>query len=279
MVRLGRLSLSLLCLCAVLALMPWQVRGDEADYDNSRYKLQLNGWISAPTGYFNGADHNGYFDLQKDFGFGNYATFSGKIDWRFKRKHHLLFSATPVISSRTTTLARTIEWQGQTYDIGARVNADIKSLIFTPGYQWDFLRKKSGWLALLVNCNLADTTATLKLSGSVSGGGTGASASQQSSGSLFAPLPAVGPSFQWYPIPDNSRLYIDGSFTGMSFFGYGNFMSGNAVLGFPITPHWDARAGYLWGSRLKIDDSNSNISLRLVQKGPLFGVEYHWGTR
>jgi hypothetical protein len=26
--------------------------------------------------------------------------------------------------------------------------------------------------------------------------------------------------------------------------GYGNFVSGNTVLGFPITHHWDARAGY-----------------------------------
>jgi hypothetical protein len=96
---------------------------------------------------------------------------------------------------------------------------------------------------------------------------------------LFAPLPAVGPDFKWYPIPDNSRFYIEGAFTGMSFFGYGNFLSSNAVMGFPITQHWDARAGYLWGSRLKINDSNDNISLRLVQKGPVFGVAYHWGRR
>ncbi|HTZ32061.1 MAG TPA: hypothetical protein VMH31_06370 [Methylomirabilota bacterium] len=279
MFRLGRLCLILMCLSAVLAMMPGPARGDEEEFDNSKYKLQLNGWVSAPAGYFNGANHDGYFDLQKDFGFGNYATFSGKFDWRFKRKHHLLFTATPVISSQTTTLTRTIEWQGQTYDVGARVNAEIRSLIFAPGYQWDFLRRKSGWLGLLVNCNLASTDAKLKVEGSVAGGGTGGSVTQQSRGSLFAPLPAIGPTFQWYPIPDNGRFYIDGSFTGMSFFGYGNFMSGNAILGFPIAHHWDARAGYLWGSRLKIDDSNSNISLRLVQKGPVFGVEYHWGTR
>jgi len=72
---------------------------------------------------------------------------------------------------------------------------------------------------------------------------------------------------------------MDGMFTGMSFFGYGNFMSAGGNLGFPIGQHWDARVGYLMGSRLKIDDSNSNISLPLVQKGPVFGVEYHWGQR
>jgi len=258
---------------------PRQTRAAEAEFDNAKWKLQLNGWISQPSGYFNGQSGNGYFDVQKDFGFGNYATFSGKFDWRFKRKHHLLLGVTPVLSSQTTTLSRTIEWEDVSYDLGARVKADIKSVILSPGYQWDFFRKQQGWLGLLVDCNLAWTDATLKVSGSVSGGGTGGTASTQSSGSLFAPLPAIGPIFKCYPIPNKNRFYVDGSFTGMSFFGYGNFMSGNAVAGFPISEHWDARAGYLWGNRLKIDDSDSHISLRLVQKGPVFGVEYHWGKR
>ncbi|HTP67922.1 MAG TPA: hypothetical protein VMJ35_03390 [Dongiaceae bacterium] len=276
MLRSGRVWVLVVGLAAAMGLIMPEAKAGDEEFDNSKFKLQLNGWVSQPTGYFNGPDHNGYFDLQKDFGFGNYATFSGKLDWRFKRKHHLLFGATPALSSRTTTITRTITWQGQTYDVGARVNADIKSLFFTPGYQWDILRRKSGFLGLLVNCNLASTDATLKVTGTASGAG---SASQSSSGSLFVPLPAVGPDFKWYPIPDNGRFYLDGAFTGMSFFGYGNFLSSNAVMGFPVSKHWDARVGYLWGSRLKIDDSNSNISLRLVQKGPVFGFEYHWGTR
>ncbi len=275
MFRAHRVWLSVACLCAVVAMTPRQAKGDD-EFDNSKWHLQLNGWVSQPSGYFNGKAGDGYFDLQKDFGFGNYATFNGKVDWRFKRKHHLFFGVTPVVSSRTTTLTREIIWQGQTYDVGTRVNADINSLIFSPGYQWDFFRKQQGWLGLMVDCNLAYTEASLKATGTVSGGGT---ATTQSSGSLFAPLPAVGPVFKWYPIPDNSRFYLDGAFTGMTFFGYGNFLSGNAVMGFPVSKHWDVRAGYLWGSRLKIDDSNNNISLRLVQKGPVFGVEHHWGKR
>lgn len=67
--------------------------------------------------------------------------------------------------------------------------------------------------------------------------------------------------------------------TGMSFFGYGNFVSGSAVLCFPISHHWDARTGYLLGSRFKVYRSSDNIGIRLTQKGPLFGIEYHWSTR
>jgi hypothetical protein len=246
--------------------------GQQDEFDNSKWKLQAHVWISSPSGYFNGKDGNGYFDIKRDFGFGSYATFSGKVDWRFKRKHHLLFTATPVFSSRTTTLNRTIDWQGQTYDVGARVEADIKSLVFSPGYQYDFFRRKAGYLGLLINANLIYTDAKLKASTT---GGIAA----QSEGSLFAPLPAIGPTFRWYPIPESGRLYLDGALTGMSFFGYGNFFAGNAILGFPISTHWNVRAGYLIGSRLKISGSTDNIAIRLTQKGPVFGIEHHWGRR
>ena len=251
----------------------------QEELDNAKTKLQLNAWVSAPTGYFNGKGGDGYFDLQRDFGFGNYVTFSGKWDWRFKRKHHLLFSVNPVVSSRTTTISRTIDWQGTTFDVGASVESTIRSLIFTPGYQWDLLRRHSFWLGLLVNLNLAHTDAKLKTTATLTGGGSSATAGTQADGSLFAPLPALGPDFRWYPIPSSGRFYLEGALTGMSFFGYGNFVSGNAALGFPLGQHLAARAGYLLGSRFKINGSSDNIAIRLTQKGPVFGLEYHWGVR
>ena len=264
--------LCVLCLIASLIAAAGTCLAQENEFDNARWKLQANVWISAPTGYFNGRDGNGYFDLQRDFGFGNYATFNGRLDWRFKRKHHFLFSTAPVSSSRTSTLNRTIEWQGQTFDIGARVEANIKSLIFTPGYEYDFFRRRSGYLGVLVNANLIYTDAKLKAA-------TTGGAAAQADGSIFAPLPAIGPVFRWYPIPTSGRFYLDGTLVGMSFFGYGNFVSGGATLGFPISTHWDVRAGYLMGSRLKISGSSDNIAIRLTQKGPVFGIERHWGTR
>lgn len=267
-------------LLILLVTIPVTVKASgEDELDNSKWKLQSNGWISSPTGYFNGQNNQGYFDLQRDFGFGNYVTFAGKVDWRFKRKHHVFFAATPIVSSRTTTIARTIDWQGQTFDVGAQVNTKIKSLIFTPGYQYDFFRFRQIWLGFLVNVNLAYTSASLKTAGSISGASGSASGSAAASGSVFAPLPAIGPTFRWYPISNSRRLYLEGAVSGMSFFGYGNFVAGNAVLGIPLGHRWDARAGYLLGSRLKINGSTDQMAIRLTQKGPVFGVEYHWGSR
>ena len=130
-----------------------------------------------------------------------------------------------------------------------------------------------------LDVNLAYTDARLKLEGNVSGSGGSGSGSVSSEGSVFAPLPAVGPTFRWYPIPDSPRLYLDGNLTGMSFFGYGNFISAGATVGFPISHSWDVRAGYLMGSRLKIEGSSDQIAIRLTQKGAVIGVERHWGAR
>jgi hypothetical protein len=254
--------------------------GDELD--NAKWKVQANAWLSQPSGNFkdNSNAGTGNFDLQRDFGFGDYVTFSGQVNWRFKRKHHLLLSAEPVVSSRTTTIERTIEWQGETYNVGATVKAHVGSLILTPGYQYDFFRRRTWNLGLLVNLNLIYTDASLGLAGSATGGGGGsASGSMEKTGRLFAPLPAIGPSFRWYPVPKWGPWYIDGNATAMSFFGYGNFYSANGMVGVPFRQHWDIRAGYLLGSRLKITGSSDQIGVRLTQKGAVAGVIYRWGTR
>jgi len=62
-------------------------------------------WFSQPTGSFTGEANSGTFDLSRDFGSGDYSTFSGTADWRLKRK------ISPVTSSRRDLLNRTIEFQ------------------------------------------------------------------------------------------------------------------------------------------------------------------------
>src|SRR5215471_4666140 len=117
---------------------------DNADLD--AYKIRLTGlwWFSNPTGSFQArgtTSVTGSFDLSKDFGFASYSTFSGQVDWRFKRKHHLLVGIFPISSSRTASLNRTFTFQGQTFDAGARTSANIDSSLYAPGYQYDIIRR------------------------------------------------------------------------------------------------------------------------------------------
>jgi hypothetical protein len=91
-----------------------------------------------------------------------------------------------------------------------------------------------------IDFNLINTEAKLALAGNVgnvSGSGSGST-------SLLAPLPAFGPVFRWYPLHDSNRLSIAGSFRGMPFFGYGNFLSARGDVGIGLTQHLNLRAGW-----------------------------------
>ena len=268
-------------LCMVVLLVASSVPESRASdgKDLDAYKIRITGswWLANPSGSFHSSGNQGSFDLQRDFGFSNYSTFSGKIDYRFARKHHLTFGVSPLYNSKSTTLARTVEFQGQTYAVGAKASADIRSLLFAPGYQYDILRRNRGYLAIVTEMNFIDTKATITGEATVTapGGGT-TTAIKSASGSVLAPLPVVGMGFRWYPSRDSGRIALDGRADGMYFFGYGSFWSANGAMSYGLSQHWKLRGGYQVGTRLKITGSSDQIGLRLTQKGPLVGVEASW---
>ena len=105
-----------------------------------------NWWFSHPSGYFGLNNTNNYFDINHDFGFGSYSTFTGKLDWYFAHKHHFLLTGTPNYNSKTDTLSRTIMFGGQTFDVGASVTAKLDSINIAPGYQYDIIAAGS-WVS------------------------------------------------------------------------------------------------------------------------------------
>jgi hypothetical protein len=262
-------TLMLLVVCS--ALRPVACASEGEDLDVYKHRITAAWWFSQPTGAFTGKANSGTFDLNRDLGFGSYSTFTGTADWRFKRKHHLLFGVSPVISSRRTTLTRAIEFQGVTYDVGASVEAEIKSLAFAPGYQYDIIRRNRFILSIVTQVFLMKTSADLKGTVNVNG----QSQVKTSSGSIFAPLPILGPGIRWYPL-HSGRLAVDGSFRGLSFFGYGYFMTAKGSGDIALSRHWRLNLGYQMGTRLKINDGENRIGIKLTQKGPTVGVEASW---
>jgi hypothetical protein len=261
----------LLCLL-FCGLRPVFADGDEVNPD--RLQVRANWWFSQPGGYFKSdvSEGGGSFDLHRDLGFGSYSTFSGSLDWRFARKHHLIFAMSPVNSSRRTTLTRTIEFQGNTYEVGAEVDTDVHSFLYAPGYQWDFISKKQWYLGLAAGMNLLDTSATITGTATVNQ----QSAVRTSKGSTIAPIPVVGPRVRWYPIHDSRRFDLDGSVQGMYLFGYGDFWAGRAMADIAFSRHWSFTGGYQLGTRLSVHGGENNIGLRLTQKGPVAGVMASW---
>jgi hypothetical protein len=268
-IGIARKSLLLICFnVATVLLLSAQTPENHGDLDAYKFRTTLSWWYSQPSGHFSGKNNTGEFDLARDFHFGDYSTFTGTLDWRFKRKHHLLFSASPVSYSNSVTLIRTITFQGQTYNVGTRATSDINSFSFAPGYQWDFIRRNRGYLALATQFYLLDTKATLTGTVAVNGQAT----TRTTSGSFLAPLPVIGPHGRWYPI-NSDRLSLEGALNGMYFFGYGDFYSARGIIGVGITHRWQAIAGYQMGTHLSIHGTSSNIGIRLTQKGPVVGIE------
>ena len=265
----------LLAVIPFVICTPW-VRAADGNADLDAYKIRITGlwWFSNPTGSFQArgtTSANSSFDLSKDFGFASYSTFSGKVDWRFKRKHHLLVGIFPISSSRTTTLNRTFTFQGQTFEAGVKTSANIDSSAYAPGYQYDVIRRNRIIFSIPVQVFLGNVSAALTATGTVNG----SSATKSASGSIFAALPVAGPAVRWYPA-HTSRYSLDGGLQGMYFFGYGNFLTVKASGGIALSRHLGVRAGYQLGRRLKVNDTNSRIGILLVQKGPVAGLEASW---
>lgn len=243
-----------------------------------QYKLRIDGfWFySNPSGQFQGSGASTSIDIDKDFGFNSYSTGTAILDWKFTHKNHLTFVVSPFQQSRTTTLNRTVTFQGQTYDVGLTTNANLRANLYAPGYQYDIFRRRRWHLGVAVQIDLFDANASLTAAAQSTGDGVH-HAAVTGSASLLAPIPAAGPTYRFY-LTDSPRLFVEGNLYGMYLFGYGNFMSTNNDLGLTINKYLSINAGYGLGSRLVVNNNASTrIGLHLLQQGPLVGLELSLG--
>jgi hypothetical protein len=258
-------------IAALVLVLAVPARTQQSDFDS--YKVRLSGFwtYSNPSGSLEGSADTGTINLQQDLGFNSYSTFVGKFDWKFTRKNHLYFVATPFNSSRQIVLDRTIDFQGQTFVGGATIQSSLKSNLYAPGYQYDIIRRKRGHLGIAVQVDLFDASAKISAAAQNINGGQ----SQTATGSLLAPIPVAGPEFRLY-LTNSPKLFVEGNVYGMYFGGYGNFVSTADTVGWTLTKHLSINAGYQLGSRLVVTNnaSSDRIGLRLTQKGALAGVEF-----
>lgn len=202
------ISLVRLLLLGVAALaFVLSVPAHAQDFDT--YKVRLSGFwaYSTPSGSLQGSADSGTIDVQQDLGFKSYSTFVGKVDWKFTRKNHLYFVATPFNSSRQTILDRTIDFQGQTFVAGATIQSSLKSYLYTPGYQYDIIRRKRGHLGIGVRVDLFDASAK------ISAAAVNGSQTETATGSLLAPIPVGGPEFRLY-LTNSPKLLSKATSTG-----------------------------------------------------------------
>jgi hypothetical protein len=243
------------------------------EFDTYKVRVGLFWFYSSPTGTFQDSSSGDVININKDLNFNNYSAFNGLVDWKFTHKNHLTLTISPFQQSRTAFLDRTIMYQGQTYNVGAAVNANLKANLYAPGYAYDIIRRRRGHIGIGVQVDLFDTNASLTAKAQVTNGGIQQVAASGSA-SLLAPIPVAGPQYRLY-LTNSPRVFIEGNLYGMYLFGYGNFVSTANNLGVTLNKHFSVNAGYALGSRLVVNNNSSSdrIGIHLVQKGVLAGVE------
>jgi hypothetical protein len=269
--------LRLTCCLALLALMmagpaARAGSGEHDEYDS--YKVRFDGfWFySKPTGHFTSQGNTGLLDLSQDIGFKSYSSAVVKLDWKFTHKNHFYFIYTNFTQSKDVVLNRTINFQGQTFNIGATSTGSLDSRIYIPGYQYDFIRRKSFTFGAQVQLNISDISGSLFAAAQVNNGIP--QATQFSSARVRVPLPVAGPKIRWYLIPNSGRLYVDANVLGMYFFGYGNYVSSIGTMGFSLTKHLAIQGGYSLGSRYEIKTKTDRVGMTLSQHGAVAGLEF-----
>lgn len=270
--RSGRVALGLGLLCFLFATSKVSAQ-DQDEFDSYRARIEGYWVYSTPSGSFRGENDPTRIDLQKDLRFNTYSTFVGKLDWKFTHKNHFYVEGVAYNSSRQVILDRTIVFRGQTFEVGTTVRGSLDSPVYVFGYQYDIIRRRRGHLGIGVQANVFDTHAAIGGAAQVVNG------VQQSaihaSGSLVAPIPVAGPQFRVY-LTDSPRLFVEGNVYGMYFFGYGNFVSTQGVVGLTVNKHFAAKGGYQLGSRLEIlaSTGSNRIGIGLNQQGPVAGIEF-----
>ena len=273
--RLGPTKLFILLVLILVAAphLRAQKHGAKEHEDLDAYTLRFDGfWLySQPTGSFHGTTSQGLLNLQTDVHFNSYSTGGGRVDWKFTRKNHLFVGAIPTNHSKQFVLARTIVFQGQTYDVDSTASARLQTFLFTPGYQYDIIRRKQGHLGIAVQLDVFSIKGSLNAAAQTVNGVV--HSAEASSSTIRAPLPVAGPDFRYYLIPNSRRLFVDGNVFGMYFFGYGNFISSYGTIGVSVNKHLNFQGGYQLASRFDINSKSNRIGLTLAQRGAEAGLE------
>lgn len=125
--------------------------------------------------------------------------------WRMNDRHHLRFMYTENSTSRTRTLDRDIEWNGETIPVNASVTSEFGFMVAELAYEYDFSKQEDRELVLSFGVHYTKFEAGLTGTyNTPMGGGT---ATVGSDASVKAPLPVFGARGMW---PLGGNFYLDG---------------------------------------------------------------------
>lgn len=197
--RLSTIVLTLVC-----AVVLGAGRADAQNNTNNG-EFSINWFNPEPTielqsGALTNATGITNIDFVEEFGIEK----KGFPDIRFTagRSHKFRFGYTPIKYDASTTLTRTITFQGRTFTVGVPASTEIKWDVLRLGYEWDFVSQEKGYFGLIAELKY------VKLDASVTSTALATPAVTEQK----APVPTIGLAGRGYPHP---MVSISGEFAGL----------------------------------------------------------------
>ena len=225
--------------------------------NNSELKIRVDGESSEGT----------RVDWGNTFGDEDVTRFRLDGLWRVNDRHHVRVLFTDYSSSQTETIEQDIEWQGDTFPIGAEVHGKQSFTIIEAAYEYAFIRSDSYELAGSIGLHYTTFEATLRADVPAPGGG--GTVSLGGPAKVDAPLPVVGAHGMWRM---SGNFYFDAQaqFFKLSFDGYdGNIVNYRAAFTWQPKRSVGIGLGYdNFTIDMDVDKANFEGSMDWTYSGP-----------
>jgi len=182
------------------------------------------------------------FDSQKDTG-------EVRLQIKFAKKHKFNFSYLPLKWDADKIVTRTIEFSGQTYTVGTRVQSKLELNFYKVGYEYDFLVGKIGFLGGAIDVLVANARVELKAP---------ALAIDEKEDKTI-PIPMIGLIGRVYPI---KWVNLTAKVSGLPLGSYGHVIEAEASLNVNPIKYVGISGGYRY-FETKFQYENNSLNFKL----------------
>lgn len=174
---------------------------------DERFRLDVGGFFQSfdTTVRYDPADGSAgtEVNLEDDLGLDDQKA-SLRVDgyWRFGKRASLVFGYQTFRRANERTLSREIVFGDEVFQVGAQVDTRMKTDVGEVYYSYSLLNTGEAEISLMLGVSAFFNRISLEASGSVSGGGGGASGSvSQEVKEVIAPIPAIGAHARYTLLP------------------------------------------------------------------------------
>ena len=237
------------------------------------FQLALGTFLinSEPTVQLNGETSKGNkVDFDEALGGGDATRLRFDSHWRFggSNRHKIKAIGFSLSRDNRRTFDEEIEWGGEVYPVGAKVDAEFKFSVIEGAYEYAFLHRDNYELGASVGLHYTSLEASLKAKAATSGGTLTEDISK--SGSVDLPLPVIGLRGMW-SLPHNFWLDATAQFFALSIDEYdGNLQDYRVLVTWQPKSWLGVGLGYnQFAVDVDIDKDRFNGTLDWTYRGPM----------